>query len=193
MSRYYAQVKRKKGKQSGWDWHLLSLVSWILFAIASTILMEPYVLVSLKSAKAVEFAMTMVHHCFVLAVSASFFGEHLTKVHQAKGNKKLPMFAPDTGAATNIVLDPVLIFEFGFYSFYRGCRCRLPPSLGRSLQRRLRPPGFKKPPCLADVRFHFAKRILSVRIPFYLHANTLCGFYRQPQYHPCRGFSGALL
>lgn len=43
-----------------------------------------------------------------------FFLESIfTKIHQAQGNMKLPMIAQIAGAATNTVLDPILIFGFG--------------------------------------------------------------------------------
>ncbi len=36
-----------------------------------------------------------------------------SKVHQARGNMRLPMLAQIAGAAANIVLDPILIFGLG--------------------------------------------------------------------------------
>lgn len=163
MSRYYAQGQEEKANKAAGTGILLSLVSWILFAIASTILMEPYVLVSVKSAKAVEFAMT--YGTIVCVGSFGLFFESIwTKVHQAKGNMKLPMFAQIAGAATNIVLDPVLIFGFGFIPSMGVAGAAYATIIGQIVAATITASGFKKPPCLADVR-HFAKRIYQLGYP----------------------------
>ena len=43
----------------------------------------------------------------------SFLEGCWTKVHQARGNMRLPMIAQIAGALVNLVLDPVLIFGLG--------------------------------------------------------------------------------
>ena len=112
MSRDLASGKRKRADHMAGVGTVLALVSWVLFAVLSCLVMKPYVKISVKSELGFEYAMT--YGKIVCIGSLGVFLESMwSKVHQASGNMKLPMAAQIAGAVTNIVLDPVLIFGVG--------------------------------------------------------------------------------
>ena len=91
---------------------VLSIVTWAVFALISGLLMRVYVMTSAKSPQAVEYAVT--YGRIVCIGSLGIFLEgNWSKVHQAKGNMRLPMMAQIVGAVVNMVLDPILIFGWG--------------------------------------------------------------------------------
>ena len=77
----------------------MALISWVLFAVLSSLFMRPYVETSASSAQAVEYAIT--YGAFVCIGSLGVFLESIwSKVHQASGNMRLPMLAQISGALT---------------------------------------------------------------------------------------------
>ena len=112
MSRHYAMGGEKLAREIAGVGTVLTLVSWAVFAVLSALLMRPFVVASAKSPAAVEYAMQ--YGLITCVGSIGIFLESIwTKVHQAGGNMKRPMIAQVSGALTNIVLDPVLIFGLG--------------------------------------------------------------------------------
>lgn len=112
MARKYAQERPKDAEAAAGCGTVLALVSWALFAALSLIFMRPYVKTSATSPEAVEYA--VIYGNIVCAGSIGVFLEgNWTKVHQARGNMRRPMIAQITGALTNIILDPILIFGIG--------------------------------------------------------------------------------
>lgn len=92
----------------------LAILLWLLFAIAGWLLMPYYAKMSTKSADIIN--EVIIYGRIVCVFSAGLFLESVwTKILQAHGNMKTPMFAQIFGAITNIILDPILIFGvFGF-------------------------------------------------------------------------------
>ncbi len=112
MARYYARGELRKADHTAGTGTVLALVSWFLFALVSCCLMRPYVATSAGSPAAVSYAVT--YGVIVCVGSVGVFLESTwSKVHQAGGNMRLPMLAQIAGAATNILLDPILIFGWG--------------------------------------------------------------------------------
>lgn len=112
MARKYAQERPKDAEAAAGCGTVLAFVSWALFAALSLIFMRPYVKTSATSPEAVEYA--VIYGNIVCAGSIGVFLEgNWTKVHQARGNMRRPMIAQITGALTNIILDPILIFGIG--------------------------------------------------------------------------------
>lgn len=113
MSRYYAKDKISKANKIAGSGTALAAISYVIFAIASVLLMRPYVLTSAGAPLAIEYAVT--YGIIVCVGSIGIFLESIwTKVHQAGGNMRLPMLAQIAGAVTNIALDPLLIFGWSF-------------------------------------------------------------------------------
>ncbi len=112
MSQDYAHGRTKKAYRVAGTGLVLAVISWVIFAIVSALIIRPYSVISASSPQAVEYAVTYGH--IVCIGSLGVFLESVwSKVHQARGNMSLPMLAQVAGALTNIVLDPLLIFGKG--------------------------------------------------------------------------------
>lgn len=112
MSRQYAQDQNEEAKKTAGAGTVLAVLTWAVFAVLAVLFMRPYVKTSAQSPAAVEYAVT--YGTIVCAGSLGIYLESIwTKVHQAGGNMRLPMFAQIAGAVTNIILDPLLIFGMG--------------------------------------------------------------------------------
>ena len=92
----------------------LAIVMWIIFALGAYFLMPYYAKMSTNSSDVITDVIRYGRITCVFSVGL-FLESIWSKVLQAKGNMKLPMYAQITGAIVNIVLDPLLIFgAFGF-------------------------------------------------------------------------------
>lgn len=112
MARKFAQGNPDDAYNAAGTGTVLAFAMWALFAVASVLIMRPYVMTSAKSAQAIADAVTYGNIVCVGSLG-SFLEGTWTKVHQSKGNMRLPMIAQVVGALTNIVLDPILIFGWG--------------------------------------------------------------------------------
>lgn len=97
----------------------LAVAMWFVFALVCWLIMPAYVRMSTSSEAVIQDVVT--YGRIVCVFSFGLFLESIwTKVLQATGDMKTPMFAQIIGAVTNIVLDPLLIFgmlglpEMGF-------------------------------------------------------------------------------
>ncbi len=112
MARQYATGRPKDANDAAGTGTVLAIISWIVFTAIMVPLMEPYVRTSANIPQAIDYAVT--YGTIVCAGSIGLFVESIwSKVHQAEGNMRLPMYAQLVGAVLNIVLDAVLIFGWG--------------------------------------------------------------------------------
>ena len=87
----------------------LILTLWVIFAILFFLFMPAYAKMSSDSPAVIKDIIT--YGRIVCIFSFGLFLESIwTKVLQAEGDMKTPMYAQILGAVTNIVLDPLLIF-----------------------------------------------------------------------------------
>ena len=87
----------------------LAVVLWALFALVCWLIMPAYARMSTSSQSVIDDV--VLYGRIVCVFSFGLFLESVwTKVLQASGDMKTPMFAQIIGAITNIVLDPLLIF-----------------------------------------------------------------------------------
>ena len=92
----------------------LALIMWFLFAVICYFLMPAYARMSTNSEEVIR--EVIIYGRIVCVFSIGLFAESVwTKVLQANGDMKTPMYAQIAGAITNIVLDPILIF--GYFGF----------------------------------------------------------------------------
>lgn len=114
MARKFAQGKPKDADEAGGTGMLLELITWLTFTILAVALMNPYVMTSAKSPKAIANAVTYGNIVCIGSVGA-FLEGNWTKVLQSRGDMRLPMIAQIAGAVTNILFDPLLIFGIGLF------------------------------------------------------------------------------
>lgn len=124
MSRYDGQGNHHLADRTAGTGTVLALISWLIFAVLSGLLMRPFAAISTESSSVADLAVT--YGTIVCVGSPGVFLESTwSKVHQARGNMRLPMLAQIAGAAANIVLDPILIFGLGPGTGAGSGRCRL--------------------------------------------------------------------
>lgn len=112
MSRHYGRGEAEQANRTAGTGTVLAGISWLIFAVVSTIVIQPYAAATANSEKAAEYAVT--YGSIVCMGSLGVFLEGCwSKVHQAGGNMRLPMTAQIVGAVTNMALDPLLIFGWG--------------------------------------------------------------------------------
>lgn len=112
MARKFAQGRENKARDAAGTGMVLVFLTWAVFSILAHLTMRPYVMMSAKSPQAVEYAVTYGNIVCIGSLGA-FLEGNWTKVHQSRGDMRLPMLAQMVGAAVNIVLDPLLIFGLG--------------------------------------------------------------------------------
>lgn len=158
MARKYAQGERKKAENAAGTGTLLSLASWLVFAVLSACIMRPYVMTSAKEPEAIRQA--VIYGNIVCIGSLGTFLEGVwSKVHQAQGNMRLPMLAQIAGAVVNVVLDPILIFGLGPIPSLGIAGAAYATVAGQILSAVITfSGGFYRPPKLRD-SLHYAGRI----------------------------------
>ena len=163
MSRDYAKGREKKANRAAGTGTVLAVISWAVFAVVSVLTLRPYVKMTVSSPAAIEDA--MVYGKIVCIGSLGIFLESIwSKVHQAKGNMKLPMIAQVVGALTNIVLDPLLIFGLGPFPRMGIAGAAYATVAGQVAAACITASGFRKPPALSVLPL-YAKRIYQLGFP----------------------------
>lgn len=163
MSRYDGQGNHHLADRTAGTGTVLALVSWLVFAAASGLLMGPFAAASTESAAVAEYAVT--YGLIVCVGSLGVFLESTwSKVHQARGNMRLPMLAQIAGAATNIVLDPILIFGLGPVPALGVAGAAYATVAGQVLAAVIVSSGLRRPPA-ARVFLSYAARIYRLGYP----------------------------
>lgn len=158
MARKYAQDKARAAEEAAGTGMVLELISWAIFAVAAVLVMRPYVMTSATSPAAIEDAVTYGTIVSVGSLGA-FLEGNWTKVHQARGNMRLPMVAQMTGALVNILLDPLLIFGLGPCPALGVAGAAYATVCGQVAAAAITAVGgFRRPPALRDM-LHYAGRI----------------------------------
>ena len=158
MARKFAQGRQRDADGAAGTGMVLELLSWAVFALVSVLIMRPYVRTSATSPAAIEDAVT--YGTIVCAGSIGVFLEgNWTKVHQARGNMRLPMIAQIVGALTNIVFDPLLIFGIGPFPAMGVAGAAWATVLGQVTAAVITGVGgFRRPPSVKRM-LHYAGRI----------------------------------
>ena len=113
MARMYALGRNNKANKTAGTGTILAIIMWLFFSVLIGFILIPYINISAKSEQTIEYAVE--YGMIVCIGSIGLFLESIwTKVHQSEGNMCIPMIAQIIGAAVNIILDPILIFGFGF-------------------------------------------------------------------------------
>lgn len=109
---YLGIQKKKKADEIAGIGTLLSILLWGFFAVVCYFVMPAYARMSTDSEIVIRDV--IVYGRIVCVFSIGLFAESIwTKIIQANGDMKTPMYAQIIGAITNIILDPILIFGMG--------------------------------------------------------------------------------
>ncbi len=115
---YYLGIKKQdKADEVAGIGAPLAFVLWLIFAFICYLLMPAYAHMSTDSDTVIN--EVIIYGRIVSIFSIGLFFESIwSKILQANGDMKTPMYAQIAGAITNIILDPVLIFGmFGIKEF----------------------------------------------------------------------------
>lgn len=163
MSRDLARGNRRRANGMAGLGSVLAFVSWILFAVLSHFIMEPYARISVESPLGYEYAMC--YGRIVCIGSIGVFMEGMwSKVHQASGNMRLPMIAEMAGAFTNIILDPVFIFGIGPVAPMGIAGAAYATVIGQCVAALITISGLRRPPELRLFKV-YARRIYDLGFP----------------------------
>ena len=109
FARYHGIGGHERAQRIAGNGLPLALALWVMFAGVIYGVLPAYAAMSSDSPKVIR--EVVVYGRIVCVASVGLFCENVwTKVLQAEGDMKTPMLAQITGALTNIVLDPILIF-----------------------------------------------------------------------------------
>ena len=151
MARLYAQNDDKKADFAGGTGIFLCAVTWVIFSVCCCLLMKPFISLSVRSSVALDYAMTY-GKIVVIGSLGIFLESCFTKIHQANGNMNLPTIAQVSGAVTNIVLDPVLIFGVGPIPAMGIAGAAIATVIGQFVAAIITGvKGFRRPPLLSDM------------------------------------------
>lgn len=113
MARQYSQKDDSSAKVTSDTATMIAAAMWLIFVVISVVFLKPFCKASAGTEKAAADAIS-----YGLIVSVGSLGIFLesvwTKIHQAAGNMKRPMAAQIAGSVTNMILDPIMIFVFGW-------------------------------------------------------------------------------
>lgn len=163
MSRHYARGEQEKADYTAGTGMVLAFVSWLVFAVVSLSIMRPYVKTSAGARDAIEYAVTY-GNIVCLGSLGIFLEGNWSKVHQAGGNMRLPMIAQISGALTNIFLDPLLIFGWGFIPTMGVAGAAYATIAGQFVAAAITASGIRRPPCFRQLG-KYARKIYELGYP----------------------------
>ena len=158
MARKYAQGKEEDARYTAGTGTVLAIITWAVFSVISFLVMRPYVMASAKSPLAVEYAVTYGNIVCIGSLGA-FLEGNWTKVHQARGNMRIPMIAQIVGAVVNIAFDPLLIFGVGFIPELGVAGAAYATVLGQIVAAAITCYGGLRKPPKPKAMLYYAKRI----------------------------------
>ncbi len=115
IARRLGEGRRKEAEYAATHGVLLSVATWVLFALLGVFVSKPFMLfLNSGSEQIVTYGTQYLTIALVFSLG-SFVQVMLEKSIQATGNTLLPMVSHIIGAVTNIILDWLLIFGVGFF------------------------------------------------------------------------------
>ncbi len=111
MSHYRGIKREDKANQIAGIGTPLAVISWLLFAVITYLVLPSYIKLQTKDPIIIDYALS--YGKIVCVFSIGLFLESIwAKILQAEGKMIRPMIDQIVGAIINIVLDPILIFGF---------------------------------------------------------------------------------
>ncbi len=114
ISRYQGEGRYDDANQVAMHGVILSILSWSIFLLFRFLLLEKFVTFFTKDPEVIEMGIEYLGLVSGFSIF-SLIQINIEKTIQGTGNTVLPMIIQLVGAATNIILDPIMIFGlFGF-------------------------------------------------------------------------------
>lgn len=174
MSKYYGLNENEKAKKVAGIGTFLAVVSWAVFAVLFCGLMGVFTKFSLNSYHSQGYA--RIYGRIVCGFSLGIFAESTwSKVLQAKGDMKTPMFAQVAGALTNILFDWLLIFGVWVFPEMGVAGAAIATVLGQFVAAAIVGVKGCKLPVFKEIKL-YVKEIYKAGIPNIL-MNALCTIY----------------
>lgn len=175
MARCYALKKNKDADNTAGTGMVLAIITWAIISLLTFFGLKYYVNVSSATEASAKYAMD--YGLIVCIGSLGLFVESIwTKVHQSTGNMKTPMIGQIVGTIVNVVLDPLLIFGFGFIpemGVKGAAIATITGQFAAAIVVGIK--GFRKPPKIKEMRFYI-KEIYRLGYPSIL-MQTLMTLY----------------
>jgi len=112
---------REKANQVAKTSFVLAIVAWLLFVVLAFVVTKPFVKLFTEKETTINYHQQYVP-LYMVACLFSLLNLTGAKILQATGNMRIPMISQICGCVTNIVLDPLFIFEektlFGFLNIH---------------------------------------------------------------------------
>ncbi|WP_294447917.1 MULTISPECIES: MATE family efflux transporter [Ruminococcus] len=164
MSHFLGIGDSKKSDKTAGVGTPLACAIWFVFAVICWFVMPFYADISTETKQIAQ--EVVIYGRIVCVCSFGIFFESVwTKILQATGNMKIPMVAQIVGAIVNIILDPIMIFGFGFIPKMGIVGAAIATVIGQSTAAVIVMfKGLKKPPKLSKFG-HYIKRIYHLGFP----------------------------
>lgn len=113
IAKKLGEGKRDEANSAAQTGLVLSLIFTGIFIILAFTVVKPFVNANSVEAEIAE--QTVIYLTICMSCSIGTFVEICcSKILQGTGNMKIPMISQMIGAGTNIILDPIFIFDWGF-------------------------------------------------------------------------------
>lgn len=114
ISKSLGEGRRDRANRAAQNGVFMALIAIVVIIVLGLTAVKPFVGLYTKDAEVAEMATSYLSTCMIFCFGAMI---ELTtsKVLQATGNMRIPMFTQLIGAITNIILDPFFIFGIGAF------------------------------------------------------------------------------
>ncbi len=111
-SRLYALHDDDRARKAGGTGMILEIIIWAIYSLFILIFLKHYVRLSANGEEVIRDSLTYGYIVCIGSVGL-FLESNWTKILQAEGKMSIPMVAQVSGALTNIIFDPLLIYGIG--------------------------------------------------------------------------------
>ena len=145
-SRLYALGEDERAGKAGGTGMLLEIIVWALYSLFIIAILPTYVRLSANGEEVISDSLTYGYIVCVGSIGL-FLESNWTKILQARGEMAVPMVAQVSGALTNIVFDPLLIYGIGPFPALGVKGAAIATVMGQCVAALVVcPKGFRKPP-----------------------------------------------